>query len=196
MNAKKSSQHGDRIVAPQSAMTPNYLLRNSHDPERHATVSGIPKLPPLPYFPSRSRAEFIGVIVAIATEAIFVAIVMLARVKAIVWVVFFDIGFERPVFIGLQTRRRRGLPEGDNVIVDQVLIVAGRAVIEFAFRHLLPVAAWDRDSIPVRAKIDYIKESRTDWKVLPSCFIVFGLENDQKRTVFIHCAALFNPRRP
>jgi hypothetical protein len=34
------------------------------------------------------------------------------------------------------------------------------------------------------AKIDYIKEAGTDWKVLPRCFIVFGLENDQKRNGF------------
>jgi hypothetical protein len=44
------------------------------------------------------------------------------------------------------------------MIIDQVLIVAGRVVIEFAFRYLLPVAAWHRDFIPVSAKIDYITE--------------------------------------
>ena len=30
-------------------------------------------------------------------EPIFVAIVMLARVKGVVWVVFLNIGFERPI---------------------------------------------------------------------------------------------------
>src|ERR1700730_2698562 len=115
--------------------------------------------------------------------------------KTIVRVVFFDIGFERPVLIGSQTGRRRGFTKRNDVIIDQVLIVAGRVVIEFAFRHLLPVAAWHRDSIPMGAKIYYIKKSGTDWKVLPSCFIVFGLENDQKRTIFVQDAALFSSGR-
>jgi hypothetical protein len=47
----------------------------------------------------------------------------------------------------------------------------------------------------VSAKIDYIKESGADWKELPRCLIVFGLENDQKRTVFVQDAARFSPRR-
>ena len=46
------------------------------------------------------------------------------------------------------------------------------------------------------AKIDYIKESGADWKELSRCLIVFGLENDQKRTVFVQDAALFSPWRP
>jgi hypothetical protein len=50
-------------------------------------------------------------------------------VKTIVWVVSFEIGFERPVLIGSQTRRRSGFTEWNDVIVDQVLIVAGRMVI-------------------------------------------------------------------
>src|ERR1700730_4401863 len=116
--------------------------------------------------------------------------------KTIVRVVFFDIGFERPVLIGSQTGRRRGFTQWNDVIIDQVLIVAGRLVIEFAFRHLLPVAAWHRYFIPMGAEIDYIKKSGTDWKELPRCFIVFRLENDQKRTVLVQDAALFGPRSP
>src|ERR1700730_14200427 len=105
--------------------------------------------------------------------------------KTIVRVVFFDIGFERPVLIGSQTGRRRGFTEWNDVIIDQVLIVAGRMVIEFAFRHLLSVVAWHGEFIAMGTKIDYIKESGTHGKELPRCLIVFGLENDQKRTVFI-----------
>jgi hypothetical protein len=52
-----------------------------------------------------------------------VAIVMFARVKTIVWVVLSDIRFESPVVIGSQTRRRRGVTEWIDVVIDQVLIV-------------------------------------------------------------------------
>ena len=69
-------------------------------------------------------------------------------------------------------------------------------VIEFAFRHLLPVAPWHRDFIPVGAKIDYIKESGADREEFSRCLIVLRLENDQKRTVFVQDAALFSPWRP
>ena len=69
--------------------------------------------------------------------------------------VFFDIGLERPVLIGSQTRRSRGFTDWNDMIINQVLIVPGRMVIEFAFRHLLPVAARHRDFIPMGAKIDY-----------------------------------------
>ena len=104
-------------------MTPNYLLGNSHDPTRHTGVAGINKLPLPPNFSSCRWANFIGVIVTIAAKAIFVAIVMFARVKTIVWVVLSDIRFESPVVIGSQTRRRRGVTEWIDVVIDQVLIV-------------------------------------------------------------------------
>src|SRR5208337_5615084 len=135
MNAKKSSQHGDGVVAPQSAVTPNYLLWNAHDPERHAVIASINKLPPPPNFPSCRRTDFIGIIIAISAETIFMAVVMLVRIKLIVRMVFCEVGFERPVLNGSQTRRRRAFAEWNDVIIDQVLIVAGRMRIEFAFRH-------------------------------------------------------------
>jgi hypothetical protein len=132
---KRAANMSDGVIAPQSAVTPNYLLWYAHDPARYAGISGINKLPPPPNFPSCRWADFIGIIVTIAAEAIFVAIVMLARVKSIVWVVFLDIGFKSPVLISSQTRRSRGLTDWNDVIIDQVLIVAGRMVIEFAFRR-------------------------------------------------------------
>src|SRR5271170_570965 len=67
-------------------------------------------------------------------------------------------------------------------------------VIEFAFRHLLPVAAGNRYPIPMGTKIDHIKESGADGKECSRCFIVLGLEDDQKRTVFPQDAARFSPR--
>ena len=50
------------------------------------------------------------------------AVVMLARIKLIVRVVFYEVGFERPVLKGSQTRRRRGFAEWNDVIIDQVLM--------------------------------------------------------------------------
>src|SRR5271166_5426107 len=133
MNAKKSSQHGDGVVAPQSAVTPYYLLWQAHDPERHAVIASVNKLPLPPNFPSCRRTDFIGIIIAISAETIFMAVVMLACIKLIVRVVFCEIGFERPVLKGSQTRRRRSFAEWNDVIIDQILVVAGRVGIEFAF---------------------------------------------------------------
>src|SRR5260370_27143919 len=150
-------------------MTQNYLLWHAHDPARHAGISRINKLPPPPQFPPCRLADFIGVIITVVAEAIFMAIVMFACIKPVVWVVFFDISFERPVLSGSQTRRRRGFTEGNDVIVDQVLIVAGRMVIEFAFIHLLPVAAWHRYPIPMGTKIYHIKKSGADGREFSRC---------------------------
>jgi hypothetical protein len=84
-------------------VTPNYFLWNAHNPEGHAIVSGKNKLPPPPNFLSGGRPDFIGIIVTITAEAIFVSIVMLARIKRVTRMVFFDIGFECPVLGGSQT---------------------------------------------------------------------------------------------
>ena len=73
--------------------------------------------------------------------------------------------------------------------VDQKFIVAGRLVIELAFRNLLSVAAWNRNFIPMGPEIDDIKKPGTNRKKFPCRLIVFGLENDQKRAVFPKDAA-------
>ena len=46
------------------------------------------------------------------------------------------------------------------------------------------------------SKIDDIEESGADGKECSRCHIVLGLENDQKRTVFVDDAARFGPGRP
>ena len=99
-------------------MAPNYFLGHTYDPEGHPIVSGVNKLPPPPDFPTRIWADFIGIIVAVTAEPIFVAIVMLAGVEGIFWVVFFNIRFERPVISGPQAWRRRGFTQRNNVEVD------------------------------------------------------------------------------
>ena len=90
-------------------------------------------------------------------EMLFMAIVVLAGVKTVVGVVFPDIGFERPVSVGFQARGKCRFASWKDVEVDQMLIVARRAVIKFAFRNFLSLTAWYRDSIPVSAKIDDVK---------------------------------------
>ena len=146
--------------------------------------------------PAVRRTDFIGIIIAISTETIFMAVVMLARIKLIVRVVFCEVGFERPVLNGSQTRRRSGFTQWNDMIIDQVLIVAGRMRIKFAFRHLLAVAAGHRYPIPMGTKIYHIKELGADGKEFSRCFIVLGLEDDQKWTVCFHDAARFSPRSP
>ena len=82
------------------------------------------------------------------------------------------------------------------MIIDQVLVVAGRVIIEFPFRHLLAVCAWHRYSVPMGSKIDDVEEPCAHGKELARCHVVLGLENDQKRAVFVDDAARFGPRRP
>ena len=48
----------------------------------------------------------------------------------------------------------------------------------------------------MRSKVDDVEESGADGKEFSRRHIVLGLENDQKRTVFVHDAARFGPRRP
>jgi hypothetical protein len=46
------------------------------------------------------------------------------------------------------------------------------------------------------SKIDDIEESGADGKEFSRCHVVLGLENDQKRTVFVHDATRFGIGRP
>jgi hypothetical protein len=103
---------------------------------QHSTrgISSINKLPPPPIFPSCRWAEFVGIIVSIAAEAIFVAIVMLARIKTILW------ASNALFLLALRPGRRRGFTDWNDVIIDHVLIVAARVVIELACRHLCPLS--------------------------------------------------------
>src|SRR6516162_888812 len=82
------------------------------------------------------------------------------------------------------------------MIIDQVLVVAGRMVVEFPFRYLLPVCAWHRYYVPMGSKIDDVEESCAHGKELSRCHVVLGLENDQKRAVFVDDATRFGSRRP
>jgi len=45
MHTVKSAEHRYRVIAPQSAVTPNDFLRYAHDPARHTRIAGVYKLP-------------------------------------------------------------------------------------------------------------------------------------------------------
>ena len=152
LNAEKSTHHRNGVVAPQSAVAPDNLFRHAYDPAGYTVVSGKDKLPSSPNFVSGSWADFIRVIVSVVAETILVAVVMLTCVEGVVWVIFSNIGFERSIVRGFQTGWWSGFSQWNDMIIDQVLIVAGCMGVEFAFRNFLSVAAGYRHLIPMGAK--------------------------------------------
>ena len=195
MQTIKSTEHGNGIVAPYAHVTPNNVLGNTYDRARYSSITGINKLPPPPKFSSRRRADHTRIIVGIVAEAIFMTVVPLARVKGVVLQVLPDVGFEGPIVRGFQTGRRSRCSQWNDMIIDQVFVVARRLGIELSFRQLLSTVTWDGHLIPMETKIDYIKESRADRKVGPRRMIILRLENDQKRTIFRNGCPLFGARR-
>lgn len=165
-------------------MAPNNVLRHADDPARHSGIAGINKLPPPPHFGSRSWADRIGIIVCIATVAVFVSVVTLARIKGVIRMVFSDIGLERPVLIGSQTSRRSRFSKRNNMEINQIRIITGRMGIKFSLRDFLSVAPGHRHSFPMGAQIYQIKKSSSDGKEFARRSIVLRLEDDEKGTVF------------
>jgi hypothetical protein len=78
----------------------NQLTRENEKPRNTRTCSIQPafrlKAHYRPAMEKINWANFIAAIITIAAKAIFVAILMFARVKTIVWVVLSDIRFEKP----------------------------------------------------------------------------------------------------
>src|SRR6476646_603348 len=99
-------------------MTPNNFLRHPDDPAWHPGISGIDKLPSPPILLSGRRTDFIGVIVSIVAEAIFMPIVTLTGIKNIVCSIISDISFERPVRVGFQTRRGSGFSKRNDLVIN------------------------------------------------------------------------------
>ena len=62
MHTVKSTEHRYRVIAPQSAVTPNDLLRYAYDPAGHTRIAGVYKLPTLPVFVSCGRACLIWIV--------------------------------------------------------------------------------------------------------------------------------------
>ena len=101
MHAVKSAEHRYRVIAPQSAVTPNDLLRYTHDPAGHTRIAGVYKLPTLPVFVSCGRACLIWIVLRTLTEWFFVTIILFAGEKGSAADVLSKIGFEGPVLIRL-----------------------------------------------------------------------------------------------
>src|SRR6476469_7232026 len=101
MHTVKCAEHRYRVIAPQSAVTPNDFLRYAHDPAWHACIAGVHKLPTLPVFVSCGRACLIWIVLRTGTELFFVTIVLFAREKGSAAHVLSKIGFEGPVLIRL-----------------------------------------------------------------------------------------------
>src|SRR5207237_10117 len=80
-DSKERAEHRNRVVAPQTSMTPDNVFRHAYDPTGHAGVAGILKFPLSPEFFSRRWMDVTGTVIPIATEAAFMTIVVLARVK-------------------------------------------------------------------------------------------------------------------
>ena len=106
-------------------MTPDDFFRNAYYPKRYTSIPSVDELPSSPYLLPCSGTHFIGVILTVAAELVLMSIIVLARIKAIVRVVLQKIRFERPVLGGPQTGWRRGFSERNNMVIDQIWIVAG-----------------------------------------------------------------------
>src|SRR5947208_3018544 len=101
MHAVKSAEHRYRVIAPQSAVTPNDFLRYAHDPAGHACIASVHKLPTLPVFVSCGRASLIWIVLRTATELFFVTVILFAGEKGSAAHILLNIGFEGPVLIRL-----------------------------------------------------------------------------------------------
>src|SRR5215467_4787067 len=99
MYTVKSAEHGYRVIAPQSAVTPNDLLRHAYDPARNMRIASVDKLPTAPVFLSSGRARLAGSVIGTTTELFFMTIVLFAGEKHSVTHVLPDIGFEGPVLV-------------------------------------------------------------------------------------------------
>src|ERR1044072_6787397 len=99
MHTVKSTEHGYRVIAPQSAVTPNNFLRHAYNPAGHTCIASVDKLPTVPVFVSCWRTRLIWVVIRTTTELFFVTIVFLARKEGSAADVLPYIGFESPVLI-------------------------------------------------------------------------------------------------
>ncbi len=101
MHTVKSAEHRYRVIAPQSSVTPNDLLRYAHYPAGHTRIAAVDKLPTLPVFVSCGRTRLIWIVIRTATELFFVTIILFAGEKGSAAHVLSNIGFEGPVLIRL-----------------------------------------------------------------------------------------------
>src|SRR5437867_4562500 len=100
--------------------------------------------------------------------------------------VLLDIGFEGPVLSRPEILRRAALSKWDDVIIDEVFVIAGRIVIKFVFRDFFAGMPGHRYLLPMEVKVGCIYKSGPDGKDLSSRRIVLRLQKDHGRTVFAY----------
>src|SRR6267142_4621137 len=94
MHTVESTEHRYRVIAPQSAVTPNDFLGHAHDPVRHARIAAVDKLTTLPVFVSCGRTCLIRIVIRTRTEWFFVTVILFAGEKGSAAHVLSKIGFE------------------------------------------------------------------------------------------------------
>src|SRR5205823_12378393 len=72
--------------------------------------------------------------------------------------VLLDISFEGSVLSRSQSRWRPGFSKRNDVVIDEVLVVAGRVGIKFVFRNLLAVVPGHRHLLPMEVKVGCVDE--------------------------------------
>src|SRR5438874_4476165 len=100
--------------------------------------------------------------------------------------VLLDISFEGSVLSRSQSRWRPGFSKRNDVVIDEVLVVAGRVGIKFGFRNLLAVVPGHRHLLPMEVKVGCVDESLPDGKDLSSRRIILRLQKRHGRTVFAY----------
>src|SRR5258708_30305295 len=74
MHTVKSPEHRYRVIAPQSSVAPNDVLRYAHNPAGHTRVAAVDKFPTAQVFVSCGRARLIRIVIRTPTEFFFVTI--------------------------------------------------------------------------------------------------------------------------
>src|SRR5438874_13791024 len=97
--------------------------------------------------------------------------------------VLLDIGFEGPVLSRPETLRRPALSKWDDVIIDEVFVIAGRMGIKFVFRDFFAGMPGHRYLLPMEVQVGCIDKSGPDGKDLSSRRIVLRLQKDHGTTL-------------
>src|SRR6266436_8398016 len=66
MHTVKGAEHRYRVIAPQSSVTPNDVLRYTYDPARHTCIAAVDKFPTAPGFISSRRARLAWIVIRTA----------------------------------------------------------------------------------------------------------------------------------
>jgi len=96
-----------------------------------------------------------------------------------------DVGFESSVLSRAQTRRRAGFSKRNDVVIDEVFVVASVWVLKFAFLKPSRLGARVPHLLPMEVKVGCIDESLPMGKICPSPNLL-RLQKDHSGTVFVY----------